>query len=102
MILNAFSINMLGAFPANVAVSQLTLDEARALASGLASAVGHPDTAAVFATTLGVPVPMNRATVRLAPGDVALVGQMIGPRLAEGATSLPEGASIVWFRVTVS
>ncbi len=101
MILNAFSINMLS-LPARASFDPLAVDEARALAAGMASAVGHPDTAAVFAATLGVPVPMNRATVRLAPGDVALVGQMMGPRLPEGATSLPEGASIAWVRVTVS
>ena len=66
------------------------------------SAVGHADTAAVFAHVLGVPVACNRATVALKDGDVALVGQYSGPRLPEGATTLPEGATIKWVVVGVN
>jgi hypothetical protein len=63
------------------------------------SAVGHADTAAVFSTILGFPVEPNRVNVRLAPGDIALVGQYVGPRLPEGATTLPHGATIEWWVV---
>jgi hypothetical protein len=102
MILNAFSANMLAGFPASVAFAELSLEEARARAADLASAVGHADTAAVFTATLGVSVPANRANVVLNKGDVALLGQYRGPRLPEGATALPEGATIQWLLVTVS
>ena len=100
-LLNAFSLNML-AGNADVHVREVSLDTARNLAKVCTSAVGHADTAAVFADVLGVPVPCNRVSVALKEGDVALVGQYSGPRLPEGATSLPEGAAIKWLVVGVN
>lgn len=96
-ILNAFSVNMLATFPADVVIEELSLGQARGLAIGGESCVGHADTAAVFSAVLGCPVAFNRATVTL-EGD-ALLGQYSGPRLPEGATALPAGATIRWFRV---
>ena len=100
-ILNAFSLNMLVG-NADVVVREVSQKVAAILADACVSAVGHADTAAVFSAVLGVPVPCNRATVALKPGDVALVGQYSGPRLSEGATSLPEGATIKWVVVGVN
>ena len=99
-ILNAFSLNMLVG-NADIVVREVTRAVAASLATWCSSAVGHADTAAVFSAVLGVPVPCNRATVALKEGDVALVGQYNGPRLPEGATSLPEGATIKWLVVGV-
>jgi hypothetical protein len=102
MLLNAFSFNMCGAFPVTVHATELTLGEAQQhLAEGFESAVGHADTAAVFANVLGLTVEARRATVSLKTGDRAVVGQYRGPRLAEGATELPEGATIQWLLVEV-
>ena len=101
-LLNAFSANMLAAFPASVLFTEISVEEARALAPSLTSAVGHADTAAVFAAVLESPVAQNRASVSLRVGDVAVLGQYRGPRLPEGATTLPAGATIQWLRVTVS
>jgi hypothetical protein len=100
-ILNAFSLNMIGTFPATVTVEEVSTGEASGMANGVTSAIGHADTAAVFSSVLGVPVPMNRATVALVSGDRVLVGQYVGPRLPEGTTTLPEGATIRWLVVTV-
>lgn len=99
-LLNAFSLNML-AGNADVHVRAVSLDTARTLAKVCTSAVGHADTAAVFADVLGVPVPCNRVSVSLDHCATALVGQYSGPRLPEGATSLPEGATIKWMIVGV-
>ena len=99
-LLNAFSLNML-AGNADIHVREVSLDTARNLARVATSAVGHADTAAVFADVLGVPVACNRVSVTLEDGDTALVGQYSGPRLPEGATSLPEGATIKWMIVRV-
>ena len=99
-ILNAFSLNMLIG-NADIAVREVSQKVAACLAADCSSAVGHADTAAVFSSVLGVTVPCNRATVALKDGDVALVGQYSGPRLPEGATSLPEGAAIKWLVVAV-
>ena len=111
ILLNAFSANMLAELPASVAFTEVSADDARialmcaAEESGEAecirSAVGHADTAAVFSTALGVPVPCRRETVTLTRGQQAIIGQYSGPRLPEGATALPEGASIKWMVVVV-
>lgn len=63
------------------------------------SAVGHADTAAVFADQLGLPILQNRISVKLKSGEFALIGQYIGPRLPEGAVALPEGATFEWWIV---
>lgn len=103
-LLNAFSLNML---PQGFSCGSLTIDAMsvgdvrRVLSGGFTSAVGHADTAAVFGSVLGTTVPCNRANVTLSIGDSAVVGQYTGPRLPEGATSLPDGATIKWFRVTL-
>ena len=99
-ILNAFSLNMLVG-NADISVRGVSQKVAACLAPACVSAVGHADTAAVFSNVLGVEIPCNRATVALKEGDVALVGQYSGPRLPEGATSLPEGATIKWLVVGV-
>ena len=100
-LLNAFSLNML-AGNADIHVREVSLDTARNLAKIATSAVGHADTAAVFADVLGVPVPCNRVSVSLDHCATALVGQYSGPRLPEGASKLPEGATIKWMIVGVS
>ncbi len=62
------------------------------------SAVGHGSTANLFSNQLGIPVPMNRVSVKLDHPDLhAIIGQYSGPRLEEGATELPEGARIEWW-----
>jgi hypothetical protein len=38
---------------------------------------------------------------QLAPGDVLLVGQYVGPRPPEGTTELPEGAEVRWTKVRI-
>lgn len=92
LVLNAFSINMLREFPAHVQIKELDLDAVRELlaATGVESAIGHSDTAAVFSILLGREIPCNRTTVYLHLGQQAIVGQYIGPRLPEGATLLPK------------
>jgi hypothetical protein len=102
-LLNSFSGNMLANFPSGVSFEKVPpLFVASMISRGdLVSAVGHADTAAVFADDLGVAVVMNRATVSLKTGDWAVVGQYRGPRLPEGATTLPDGAEIVWLLVKV-
>lgn len=100
-LLNAFSANMLSVFPTTVKFEEIPVTRAAELARDATSAVGHADTAAVFAATLGCPVACARATVSLKSGDTALLGQYKGPRLPEGATTLPAGATIQWLVVTV-
>lgn len=84
-LLNAFSINMIEEFPAQVGFSEVSIEKARKLlAAGFNSAVGHPATAEVLTSRLGLQVEANRINVTLKPGCVALVAQVTLPRLAEG------------------
>ena len=87
---------------------QPTLD-GRELPIEIIAAVGHPDTARLIADALGLAVEQvnGRITVRLSGGpseaweraECALIGAYVGPRLPEGCTTLPEGASLEWWTI---
>ena len=107
VVANAFSLNMLSLevgvtdlqiCPASPDVIRQEIEEA----GGFASVVGHADTAAVFSSLLGLDVPCNRATFTLEEGTTLFVGQYKGPRLPEGATTLPEGAKVEWAMVVIA
>jgi hypothetical protein len=101
-LLNAFSVNMLASLPAQPLFTEISLEEARkVLENGFESAVGHADTAMVFAEVLGMEVPAARSTISLKVGDTAILGQYRGPRLPEGAKMLPKGATIQWLKIVV-
>ena len=65
------------------------------------SIIGHKDTAAVVSTILGREVPCNRASVMLSDEDELYVAQIVGGRLPEGATTIPSGMEIKFYRITV-
>ena len=67
------------------------------------SIVGHEDTARVFSEQLGLDIPCNRKTYTVPAGEsqCIFVGQLIGGRLPEGATKLPEGFEIKWYAVDI-
>ena len=107
VIANAFSLNMLDL---EVGVTDLQvcptspefIREEIEAEGGFTSLVGHADTAAVFSSLLGLDVPCNRATFQLEEGVTLFVGQYKGPRLPEGATTLPEGATVEWEMVLIA
>ena len=101
-IANAFSLQMLQG-DADIAVRNITQGQASLIAKSRnwESCVGHADTAAVFGDQFGVEVPMNRISLKVESGDQLLVGQLVGGRLPEGATTLPDGFSIKWMMVTI-
>ena len=102
-LLNAFSLNMIAEKSGQIWFREIGVSQVRAeLAQDLVSCVGHADTAAVFSEVLGVPVACARVTVTIEPGETVLVGQYVGPRLAEGATTLPAGATVKWILVGLS
>ncbi len=92
----------------------ITLERARAElgrshdAIEIVPAVGHEDTARLIAQALGLDLSQvhARVTLRLqgAPRarndrEIAIIGAYVGPRLPEGCTQLPEGATIEWWMV---
>ncbi len=99
---NAFSLNMVQG-DCQIRVINVTPEQAQqfVLQRAPMSVVGHADTAAIMEGLLSTSVPMNRASLTLKVGDELLVGQYSGPRLAEGTTFLPEGATIRWVLVIV-
>ena len=97
---NAFSLQMLDLSDA-VSVEIVPVTKEEVAASGFESVVGHQDTANVLTTLLGVEVPMQRVSVRLESGDVLYVAQVTGGRLPEGATTLPEGFTLAFVKVTL-
>ena len=105
VIANAFSLNMLHLDRVtHVQVVPTDADFVKDLieaSESFESVVGHADTAAVFSSLLGWTVPCNRATFTLVPGTTLVVGQYKGPRLPEGAKTLPEGATVEWIIVTL-
>jgi len=96
-LVNAFSIQMLQKGGV-VRFEEITPED---IPSDVVSAIGHADTANVLTNMLGFPVPMNRAFVTLEPDTEIYVAQLIGGRLPEGATTLPEGFSFKFYRVTI-
>jgi len=95
---NAFSLQMLTHLPASISV--IEVDPAEVPAEAV-SCIGHADTAAVVSSILGRDVPANRVSISLEAGDVLYVAQLMGGRLPEGATTLPEGFTLKFLRVEV-
>lgn len=101
VIANAFSLNMMALDDGPEQLTITSIHQSQVLeeieeAGSFTSIVGHADTAAVFSEVLRIEVSCNRATFTLEPGTTLIVGQYKGPRLPEGAKTLPEGAKIEW------
>ena len=65
------------------------------------SCVGHVDTANILSGMLGVEIPANRVSISLTGEDVLIVAQVMGGRLPEGCTTLPEGTEMNFFMYTL-
>ncbi len=94
---NAFSIQMLPG-PTTVRFDEINPTE---VPTDVTSAVGHADTAAVLSDILGFEIPMNRVSVSLDEFTELYVAQLVGGRLPEGSTTLPEGFRFKFFRVKI-
>lgn len=99
-ITNSFSINMLNcetmvSFRKFKDVSDILEFLSRNKEDEIVSGIGHMDMANIVSKDIGIPIPMSRDTIKIDEKDDALiVAQYTGPRLPEGATSLPDGATI--------
>lgn len=117
ILCNSFSLNMLSLQAYRLAFVPIATPAAvnlvrNSMARGEFSvAIGHENTARLVASELcpGVPdcaddwakVARTRPTVVFGPATTLLVAQYSGPRLPEGATSLPVGAVIRYWQVYV-
>lgn len=107
ILANAFSVQMLSLsdliWGTSVTFTTLSPDEARSiLLDGFTSAIGHADTAQVVSNILHMDVPANRISISLESGkDTLIIAQVMGGRLPEGATILPDGMRIDFIKVEV-
>lgn len=102
-LFNAFSIQMIDIEDvANVEFKAINKEEAACLLSNsVESYIGHADTAAVVSDLLGIEVECQRRFGHIDKGEAAVVAQVVGGRLPEGYTKLPENMAIKFFRVEV-
>ncbi len=68
---------------------KITVEQARELAKGAVSAVGHRGAAEALTRLLNIPIQTNRQKITMRPGDIALVFK-ITERLPEGAVLTAE------------
>jgi len=117
IVANSFSINMIEkdnnvsfkkVSAGYIAYSLWTLFNDSAIMAEFVPAIGHADTARIAENLLNkalsgwtVPPLFNRTNITLNEGDILFVAQFRGQRLPEGATELPEGATIEWWQVTI-
>jgi hypothetical protein len=94
---NAFSLSMLDSVYHSVSVTR----HPKSIPETAISIVGHQSTADLFSALLNRKVEVNRVSIKLKESDILYVGQYVGPRLEEGVTELPEGATVEWFRVGI-
>ena len=95
-ISNAFSLQMLDTSAAvSLSVTPVTESEFEAVKASAESVVGHLDTAAVLGLSF------NRVNLQLKAGDELYVAQLVGGRLPEGSTTLPDGFSFKYLKVTL-
>ena len=97
LLLNAFSLNMFNPSACFPIFREVSIDYVKN--TSLESAIGHADTATILTNILERDIPVNRVSVTLNSGDKAIVAQYIGPRLPEGATTLPSGATIKFYHL---
>ena len=91
------------ACPATVKFEEVTPEVvAKALESGFTSAIGHADTAKIVGNILGMEVAMNRINVSLTSETELFIAQVVGGRLPEGCTTLPEGVSIRFIKASLA
>ena len=104
IVANALSLQMVN-LPCTITANEVSIPEVRGILTAnegkWITAVGHPDTAVVMSNELKIPVLANRINVHLNQGDTLIVCQVMGGRLPEGATTLPEGITLKWIKVTV-
>ena len=100
-VLNAISLNMLAEGASGFKVKH-ELDPNQDLDySELVSYIGHKDLCTMIKARYGITLPLNRCSNKLHKEEYVIVFQYKGPRLPEGATTLPEGASLKCLLVEV-
>lgn len=101
---NAFSLQMLDVKDkCAVGIDKLTKQNAKKILKlyekELKSVIGHQDLANILKEELEMDFEVNRESIKLTLKDMLLVAQVVGGRLPEGTTKLPEGVKIEYYLV---
>ncbi|MDD3263382.1 MAG: hypothetical protein PHT94_00635 [Candidatus Nanoarchaeia archaeon] len=97
LVSNAFSLNMISENNYGMSVETVTLEEI--IKNSPKSVIGHKELADSLASSWEG-FTFNRESVTLDMDDTLFVVQYSGPRLAEGSTTLPDGAKLKFLRIT--
>lgn len=89
---NAFSLQMLKD-QNNIVLFKEAEQPSQEELKKMVSAIGHQDLASILG------VECKRINIALGEKDILYVAQLVGGRLPEGATTLPEGFALKWYRV---
>lgn len=93
---NVFTFGFLANKNVDIKSRQITWKEFdQALQGEFVNYMGHEDVARM------VGLEQNRISISVKSGDVIYLAQYDGPRLEEGATVLPQGATLVPLKVEV-
>lgn len=92
---NAFSLNMIDESCSISIIKMNDQEKIDSIINEAESVIGHVDLARILK------VPYNRSSITLTVSDALLVAQYKGSRLSEGATKLPDDATIEYFLVCV-
>jgi len=101
---NSFSLQMIKVGSV-ITTRSLSIEDVREFINkfGFTSCIGHQDTANVVSSLLGIDVPMNRVNIKLeSDDDILIVAQVVGGRLPEGATTLPDNFTLKFIEVRLS
>ena len=85
---NSFSLQMLTSFPSDFRCVEISKEKFDYYKEHAVSYIGHQDLAYLLS------VDYNRESLKLREGDILLVAQLMGGRLPEGATNLPDNVGI--------
>lgn len=101
---NAFSLQMLNNINdgITVRVSSICKEEIVNNKKNLVSCIGHQDTASVLTDILGFEIKAERINVKLKEKDILYVFQIMGGRLPEGSTTLPQGFTYKLLKVELN
>ena len=100
ILCNAFSLQMFNGSK-RIDFEEINQNYAKSLMHNhdVVSAIGHQDTANVLSNIFDKEIIMNRTNVSIDSNTTLIIAQLVGGRLPEGSTTLPEGFKFKFYKV---